>query len=612
MEKIYNYETDSNFKLRVTRIDKKDGKNFFQEHSLVEGHWTTGSGNLKVQPYKYPDWKDEKIIYFVEGEKCADKLISLGVAATTIPGGSNAWKNHYTKYFYNKSVVILPDNDVPGKNFAQKVLSELQKNSIQSKIVTLPNLKHKEDVYEFLELNTIEDLKMLSDKAEWINDVQIKSSTFLQSKVEDDLKLSEAALWGLAGQIVNTIAPQSEASSAALLSQLLCTFGCIIGRSPSFLTEADHQRANIFVLNVGTSSKGRKGTSWGHIEKLYRTLDPDWMKNNVKSGLSSGEGLLWPLKDNNLNDQSDIPKIQKIDKRLLCVETEFSSLLQVMTRAGNTVSSIIRNAWDGKTLSTLTKNPIEVSDPHVSIIGHITKQELLKLLSENDISNGFGNRFLFFLVKRSQLLPEGGNIDPKDFNFMAEELKASIEFAKKCKIMKRTDEAKELWASIYPRLSEGEMGLVGSLNSRAEAQVVKLSLLQALINRENEITAECLQSALDIQEYSKKSLIYIFGNQSGSPKADKIYSYIKDSPRGVSKTDINNFFNRNSSAVNIDGLLSILSDQGLVKSKIVPTDGRSLELWFSTENYELNEISAISNKNLRLNSFNSSSEESNS
>ena len=103
------------------------------------------------------------------------------------------------------------------------------------------------------------------------------------------------------------------------------------------------------------------------------------------------------------------------DKRLLIVEPEFAAALAVMERHGNTLSPLIRKARDGDKLSTLTKaSPLTATDAHISIIGHITEDELKARLTRTDTANGFANRFLFALVERSQELPFGGDLPLDD------------------------------------------------------------------------------------------------------------------------------------------------------------------------------------------------------
>ena len=97
------------------------------------------------------------------------------------------------------------------------------------------------------------------------------------------------------------------------------------------------------------------------------------------------------------------------DKRLFVVESEFASALRAAQRQGSTLSATIREAWDSGNLRTLTKNdPITATGAHICIVGHITADELRAELTATDSANGFANRFLFVAVKRSKLLPFGG------------------------------------------------------------------------------------------------------------------------------------------------------------------------------------------------------------
>src|SRR5262249_20319862 len=168
---------------------------------------------------------------------------------------------------------------------------------------------------------------------------------------------------------------------------------------------------------VGKSSRSRKGTSEGRIKRIFESAVPDWARKCVASGLSSGEGLIWGVRDPISKRKTVCGKTMTVledggvdDKRLLVSESEFSSALRVMSRDGNTLSPVIREAWDTGDLSILTKNsPAKATGAHISILGHITKEELLRNLSTTEMSNGFANRILWVCSKRSKQLPEGGN-----------------------------------------------------------------------------------------------------------------------------------------------------------------------------------------------------------
>src|SRR5439155_13329044 len=88
-----------------------------------------------------------------------------------------------------------------------------------------------------------------------------------------------------------------ESDLVALLVQFLVGFGNLVGREPYFAVEADRHHANEFALLVGESSRGRKGTAWGNARRPLRAVDPEWADTRHQSGLSSGEGLIWAVRD---------------------------------------------------------------------------------------------------------------------------------------------------------------------------------------------------------------------------------------------------------------------------------------------------------------------------
>ena len=82
-----------------------------------------------------------------------------------------------------------------------------------------------------------------------------------------------------------------------------------------------------------------------------------------------------------------------MDKRRLVVEPEFAQTLKVLAREGNTLSAIVRQAWDGEPLQTIVRNdPLRATDAHIGIVGHITRAELLRYLTATELANGFANR----------------------------------------------------------------------------------------------------------------------------------------------------------------------------------------------------------------------------
>lgn len=355
-------------------------------------------------------------------------------------------------------------------------------------------------------------------------------------------KLTSPAFYGLAGEVVKQLLPHTEADEAALLSQILVCFGNAINRTAFFTAEASKHHTNLYVLIVGVSGKGRKGSSLNQIKQLFEFDELlNWKKKSFAKGLSSGEGLIDRVKDIVRMDVGDIQILDNNDKRLLCIETEFGNVLQVMKRTGNTLSVVLRDGWDGSNLSTLTKNsPLTATNPHISFIGHITFAELKTSINPVDIKNGLGNRFVFFCSDRSKELPEGFKLDPIKLSGLQDQMRGAYKFVQSLgeKEIGFTEDAKVLWNKIYSTLSNHESGIHGDLCGRAEAQVRRIALILSLMNKEQEVGCSALEAALAIWQYSSDSVKYIWGDSFGNPILDRILAVLENFEDGRSRSEL--------------------------------------------------------------------------
>jgi hypothetical protein len=389
--------------------------------------------------------------------------------------------------------------------------------------------------------------------------------------------LAEAAFIGPAGDFVKTVEPHTESDPAGLLLQFLPGTGCMMGRNAYFLAEADRHYPNLFVALVGNSSRGRKGSSWGHAQTVMEATDEDFVLNNIKGGLSSGEGIVYHLRD----AMGEDPGI--LDKRLLIYEPEFSSALRVMGRDGNTLSAQLRQGWDSGKLRVLTKNsPLQATNSHLSLISHITQRELLRYLNTTECANGFGNRFLWACVERSKLLPEGGNLPPSALESVGKQVQAALKFATIPQEIKRDPEAREMWLAAYAALTADRPGLLGSILARTEAQTMRVALIYALLDCSGVIQRRHLEAALAVMDFVTASAEYIFGELYGEPDADKILEGLRESADGLTRTEINALFARHKPQPMIEAALRILEREQLAYRQPEPTGGRSAERWFAT------------------------------
>ena len=394
---------------------------------------------------------------------------------------------------------------------------------------------------------------------------------------------------GIVKDIVNAIIPNTEAHYMAVVFSFLAAFGNLIGRKLFFSVGGGRHHSNLFICIVGRTSKARKGTSWSVIEQIFKPFNPKWLSENVNSGLYSGEGLIHHLRDpktefDKKTKQDEIVDNGVSDKRFLCEEQEFSSVLNQSSNKMSILSSILRSAWDGKTLTTIIKNNREkATKPHLTIVSHITLEELKKCISSSDLVNGFANRFLWVYSDRSKKLPEGGNVPQEEIMKISEKLK-SVEYWISGKgsdfEIVFDEESRVIWHEVYDDLSEGVDGVVGNVTSRSEPQVIRISLIFAVLDKSNVIRKEHLKAALSLWSYCMKSADYIFGDSVLDDINQSVIRGLVGCSDGMSKTEIHKMFNNHYSKEKIDMSLSFLKQVLLVDSKTIKTNGRPRTVYF--------------------------------
>lgn len=151
---------------------EKDGcsKAIRPGHVDETGVFRQGMKGAKSVLYNLPAVIESSFIVVVEGENKAETLINLGICGTCNQGGAGKWKAEYAEHFKGKGVVILPDNDEPGREHAEKVAAMLYGTASYVKVVGLPGLPVAGDIVDWLEIpgNDKERLQaLMNDVPEW-------------------------------------------------------------------------------------------------------------------------------------------------------------------------------------------------------------------------------------------------------------------------------------------------------------------------------------------------------------------------------------------------------------------------------------------------------------
>jgi len=388
----------------------------------------------------------------------------------------------------------------------------------------------------------------------------------------------QAAVYhGLVGEIVSTIAPETEADPVAILSQLLIAFGAGVGRGAFFQVEATRHHPNEFLVLVGDSAKSRKGSSWDHVHGLITEADPA-ITQQIMTGLSSGEGLIWSVRD----PQGQDPGAG--DRRLLVIEPEFASVLKATSREISTLSPTLRSAWDGRPLAILTRTaPARATDAHISVIGHITAAELRHHINPVELANGLLNRFILIGCRRVRLLPEGGNPNPLQRSGLDRQLAKALGAARHAGQLRLSTPARQAWHDAYHQLAEPQAGIAGQIAARAEAHTIRLALIYALTDNTRQIQPQHLDAALALWHYAQRSATWALERTASDPLARQIHAALTHAlPDGLTRTQLRDLLHRNPTTTQLDQALAALAHDGKATSHRVLTAGRPAELWTAT------------------------------
>jgi DNA-binding PadR family transcriptional regulator len=395
---------------------------------------------------------------------------------------------------------------------------------------------------------------------------------------------------GLLGDLVGQLEDQTESDAVALAVQFIAGFGSIVGRGPHFMVGATRHGTNLFTTIVGETGKARKGTGLDLVQHVLRFADPQWADECISTNLSSGEGVIENLRDpvekmvqDKKTGQFNPVVIDEgvADKRLLVTCTELAGPLRASRSERSTLSPVLREAWDAKNLRTMNKNtPRKATDPHLSLICHVTREELVKLATESDVFGGLFNRFLWPVSKRARFLPHGGDLD--GIHGLTDHLRDLVAQAKDVGRMTRSPRANKLWEQVYPGLvTVPEGGILGAVLGRGEAQTLRLSMIFALLAGRDKVDREDLAAALDLWNYCAASARLVFGKAEAGITT-RIVEILRASP-GLSRSDLHRRTGWRVEAKELLEALSRLQSAGALRRETVETGGRPSERWYPTD-----------------------------
>jgi putative DNA primase/helicase len=126
----------------------------FKQRRPNGSDWVWNTQGVRVVPYNLPGVieaiSNQQIVCIVEGEKDADNLAKLGIAATCNSGGAKKWRDDHSAFFRGADVVVIPDNDAAGREHAELVAKSLGGIAARIRMLKLPGLSEKGDLSDWI------------------------------------------------------------------------------------------------------------------------------------------------------------------------------------------------------------------------------------------------------------------------------------------------------------------------------------------------------------------------------------------------------------------------------------------------------------------------------
>jgi Domain of unknown function (DUF3854) len=393
--------------------------------------------------------------------------------------------------------------------------------------------------------------------------------------------LGEPAYHGPLGQFLRGVAPFTEATDPGVLAHLVSAVGAYIGPDP-YIFAGTRQHSRLNTVLVGPTSTGRKGTSFAPVDLLMEAVDYDFWAQQKVTGLATGEGLVSMVADiKTWDEEKGRYNVTPVEKRVYVIEEEYSKVLAQIRREGNILSQVLRESFDSGNLSVMIRNnPLTACGAHVAITGHITPEELHDRFNHVEMANGFGNRFLWFVVKSDKVMPKPRMIGKdKWFDNLTKAVRRA--HSHPAGNVPLAEASLTEWERLYTEeLREDRAGFAGQMIARGSSMVLRLALLYYLLDPRSGgdsqgdvsqgILPVHLDAAMAVWNYCRESVEMLFRGRSGTFLGDKILELLANGR--MTKDQLNDHLSPKQKA-DAPGVLAGLEAAGHVRKVTVKREG---------------------------------------
>jgi hypothetical protein len=407
--------------------------------------------------------------------------------------------------------------------------------------------------------------------------------------------MTRKAFPGIIGEIVDIAEAQCGVSREAVAMGFLVGMGNILGREFVFAQGNNH--LNMFAVVVGFSEEGGKGMAWNPSESLLRHIDYEWMNKRRYGSFNSGDGIVVVLRNNR-----KIPKDRTtLDNRLFIQTEEFSKVLKAINWANNNLEEVLCECWDCKSAinSTNKKDDFFAENPFVSIFGNTTPRALKVYLGILQQENGFGNRFLWPMVRKTRVESFPEDVGWYQHQNVLKHFGEVLEWARKLKEQAppegilmgwANDGVRDLWDSFcksYDKISN-------VLLARRKPIVLRLASNFAVFEKSLKVGVKHLEAGMEHWRYNVDSIDHNFGDDIciTNPKTKAMFWLLQKAPIGpsgspeLSRTALSTgaFRGNQASPVEVQQAFHGLLEAKVARFEMRKGLGRATEMWILTIN----------------------------
>ena len=456
------------------QVCRLEPKNFRIRKPSKNGGWEWNLNGTRRVLYRLPEILKAQDVIIVEGEKDADNLAALGFCSTTCPLGAGKWQQEYSEYLRGKDVILLPDNDEPGRKHMEQVGNSLNGFAKTIKWLELPDLPEKGDVTDFIfqcatKEEATEQLLIMLESAPLYEPQSVNSS--------DPLAFPSDIIDGVAGDFARIYARHLEAPEHFFFLAFLTCLGSVLSGRLTLNSELWPQ-PRLFVLLLGESADDRKSTA---IDKTIEFFEDTLTDFKVSRGVGSAEGLQKRLEENNhlllcFDEFKQFVSKCKIETSVLlpCVTTLFES-----------------NRYEARTKAT----DISLKDAHLSLLAASTVQTYQYTWDNSFTDIGFNNR-LFIVPGKAEPRFAVPKIIPQDEKeYLKDCLQEILHAVGEKLVLNLTDNANALYHNWY-------MNREHSVHSkRLDTYALRFMNLLAINELKKEVDEEIIEKVIQLMNW---------------------------------------------------------------------------------------------------------------